>query len=88
MPVMNLPGIAPGQIKLTGARPGRHLPRRDHEVERSRSSQHSTRASTLPNLPITVVHRSDGSGTSFLFTTYLAMKAPGLGQRRSAPAMR
>ena len=28
----------------------------------------------LPNLPITVVHRSDGSGTSFLFTTYLAMK--------------
>src|SRR6185437_10938676 len=30
----------------------------------------------LPHLPITVVHRSDGSGTSFLFTSYLAMKAP------------
>jgi phosphate transport system substrate-binding protein len=30
---------------------------------------------TLPNLPITVVHRSDGSGTTFLFTTYLSMKA-------------
>src|SRR6185369_16922951 len=29
----------------------------------------------LPNMPITVVHRSDGSGTSFLFTTYLTMKA-------------
>jgi phosphate transport system substrate-binding protein len=29
----------------------------------------------LPNLPITVVHRSDGSGTTFLFTTYLTMKA-------------
>ncbi|MDB5450365.1 MAG: phosphate transporter, periplasmic phosphate-binding protein, partial [Phenylobacterium sp.] len=29
----------------------------------------------LPNLPITVVHRSDGSGTTFLFTTYLSMKA-------------
>ena len=28
----------------------------------------------LPGLPITVVHRSDGSGTSFLFTTYLSMK--------------
>jgi phosphate transport system substrate-binding protein len=26
----------------------------------------------LPRLPITVVHRSDGSGTTFLFTTYLA----------------
>jgi phosphate transport system substrate-binding protein len=29
----------------------------------------------LPNLPITVVHRSDGSGTTFVFTTYLSMKA-------------
>ena len=29
----------------------------------------------LPNLPITVVHRSDGSGTTFLFTSYLSMKA-------------
>jgi len=26
----------------------------------------------LPNLPITVVHRSDGSGTSFVYTTYLS----------------
>ena len=31
---------------------------------------------TLPNLPITVVHRSDGSGTSFLFTSYLTAVAP------------
>jgi len=30
----------------------------------------------LPNLPITVVHRSDGSGTSFLFTSYLSMGDP------------
>jgi len=29
----------------------------------------------LPNLPITVVHRSDGSGTTFLFTSYLARKS-------------
>jgi phosphate transport system substrate-binding protein len=26
----------------------------------------------LPNTPVTVVHRSDGSGTSFIFTNYLA----------------
>jgi phosphate transport system substrate-binding protein len=26
----------------------------------------------LPNLPITVVHRSDGSGTTFIFSDYLA----------------
>ena len=30
----------------------------------------------LPNLPITVVHRSDGSGTSFIFTSYLSLKSP------------
>jgi phosphate transport system substrate-binding protein len=27
-------------------------------------------------MPITVVHRSDGSGTSFQFTSYLAIKSP------------
>jgi phosphate transport system substrate-binding protein len=28
---------------------------------------------TLPNLPIIVVHRSDGSGTTFIFTDYLSV---------------
>ena len=27
---------------------------------------------TLPNLPITVVHRSDGSGTTYIFSTFLS----------------
>jgi len=40
----------------------------------------------LPHERITVVHRSDGSGTTFLFTSYLSLKAPtGLGV---APTMR
>lgn len=30
----------------------------------------------LPSLPIVVVHRSDGSGTSFIFTSYLAAVSP------------
>lgn len=30
----------------------------------------------LPDLPIAVVHRSDGSGTSFVFTHYLAAVSP------------
>src|SRR5439155_518685 len=38
----------------------------------------------LPNLPITVVHRSDGSGTSFLFTTYLAGQSPAWAQKVGA----
>lgn len=32
--------------------------------------------SSLPNLPISVVHRSDGSGTTANFTTYLSQVAP------------
>lgn len=30
----------------------------------------------LPNLPITVVHRSDGSGTTYIFTDYLSSISP------------
>lgn len=30
---------------------------------------------TLPNSPITVVHRSDGSGTTYIFTDYLAKQS-------------
>jgi phosphate transport system substrate-binding protein len=30
----------------------------------------------FPNLPIVVVHRSDGSGTSYIFTDYLAKVSP------------
>lgn len=31
---------------------------------------------TLPRLPIAVVHRSDGSGTTFIFTSYLSAVSP------------
>lgn len=46
---------------------------------------------TLPNTPITVCHRSDGSGTSFIFTNYLASvspawkSGPGIGKTVSWP---
>ncbi|HET6250918.1 MAG TPA: phosphate ABC transporter substrate-binding protein PstS [Tepidisphaeraceae bacterium] len=30
---------------------------------------------TLPNLPITTVHRTDGSGTNFIFTNYLGTQS-------------
>src|SRR6202163_2343075 len=33
-------------------------------------------AASLPNKPITVVHRSDGSGTTFHFTDYLSKVSP------------
>ena len=40
VPVMNLPGVKPGQLKLTGGDPGRHLPRRDQEAGTTRSLGH------------------------------------------------
>src|SRR5262249_6077005 len=36
---------------------------------------------SLPDLPITPVHRSDGSGSTFLFTSYLSAVSPEWRQR-------
>jgi len=75
VPVMNLPGIAPGQIKLAGTQ----LADIYRGVIRTWDDpliKLTNKGVNLPHMPITVVHRSDGSGTSFLFTSYLAMKAP------------
>jgi phosphate transport system substrate-binding protein len=74
VPVMNLPGIRPGQIKLTGAQLAdiyRGVIKKWNDPLLAKTNA----GVPLPNLPITVVHRSDGSGTTFLFTSYLAMKA-------------
>lgn len=74
VPIMNLPGIKAGQIKLTGAiLAGIYL----GEIKRWNDPQIAAinRGVPLPNIPITVVHRSDGSGTSFIFTSYLSMKS-------------
>ncbi|HMI18397.1 MAG TPA: phosphate ABC transporter substrate-binding protein PstS [Sphingomonas sp.] len=75
VPVMNLPGIAPGQVKLSGALLGDIFL---GKVTKWNAPEIAAlnKGVPLPNLPITVVHRSDGSGTSFLFTSYLAMKNP------------
>src|SRR5215831_9367762 len=74
VPVVNLPGIASGQIKLTGAQLAdiyRGVIKRWNDPLLTKTNP----GVALPNLPITVVHRSDGSGTTFLFTSYLTMKA-------------
>jgi phosphate transport system substrate-binding protein len=75
VPVMNLPGFKAGQIHLTGKVLA------DIYLGLIKKWNDPVIASwnkgvALPNIPITVVHRSDGSGTSFLFTTYLSMEDP------------
>jgi phosphate transport system substrate-binding protein len=75
VPIVNLPGIRPGQLKLTGPL----LAALFYGQIKTWSDANIARINPgvkLPNLPVTVVHRSDGSGTSFLFTSFLAMKSP------------
>ena len=73
-PVVNIPGVGPGQLRMTGPlladifRGVRTY--WDDPVIKSYNPGVS-----LPHLKITVVHRSDGSGTTFLFTSYISLKA-------------
>ena len=83
VPIVNLPGIAAGQLKLTGPLLaaifyGQLKRWDDANIARANPGL------KLPALPINVVHRSDGSGTTFLFTSYLAMKSKAWGDKVGA----
>lgn len=71
VPVVNIKGIAPGQIKLTGQVLG--------DIYLGKITRWNDAALTalnpgvpLPDAAIAVVRRADGSGTSFIFTNYLS----------------
>lgn len=75
VPVTNVPGLHSGRLKVTGALLaqiflGNIKNWNDPQIKALNPGL------GMPNLPITVVHRSDGSGTSFLFTTYLSSQSP------------
>src|SRR5579872_6613925 len=75
VPVVNLPGIAPGGIKITGP----ILSDIYRGVIPYWDDPHLTAINPgvkLPHEKITVVHRSDGSGTTFIYTTYLSLMGP------------
>jgi phosphate transport system substrate-binding protein len=61
------------QVHRRAAR--RHLPRQGREVERP-GDREAEPGVKLPGDDITVVHRSDGSGTTFLWTNYLSKVSP------------
>lgn len=70
VPVINVDGIKEGQIKLNGAVladifMGKIKKWNDPAIA------NLNKGVALPAAEITVVHRSDGSGTTFLFTNYL-----------------
>lgn len=71
IPVVNIKGVAPGQIKLTGQLLG--------DIYLGKITKWNDPALTaqnpgvpLPAASISVVRRADGSGTSFIFTNYLS----------------
>jgi len=71
VPVVNIKGIAPGQIKLTGQVLG--------DIYLGKITNWNDRALTalnpgvpLPDAAISPVRRADGSGTTFIFTNYLS----------------
>jgi phosphate transport system substrate-binding protein len=75
VPVVNIAGIKPGQVRLTGSVLA------DIYAGKIKSWNDPAIASLNSGLPlpaanITVVHRSDGSGTSFNFTHYLSQVSP------------
>ncbi|NPD66134.1 phosphate ABC transporter substrate-binding protein PstS [Lichenicola cladoniae] len=75
VPIVNLPGIAPNQLHLTG-----------EVVAELFSGAISTwndpkiaalnPGVKLPDTAVAPVHRADGSGTTFVFTSYLAKVSP------------
>ena len=75
VPVINLPGVQAGQMKLTGTVLadiflGKLTKWNDPEITALNPSL------KLPDTAIAVVRRADGSGTSFNFTDYLAKVSP------------
>jgi phosphate transport system substrate-binding protein len=71
VPVVNIKGIAPGQLRLTGQVLG--------DIYLGKITKWNDAALTalnpgvpLPDAAISVVRRADGSGTTFVFTNYLS----------------
>jgi phosphate transport system substrate-binding protein len=75
IPVVHIPGLAPGQLKFTGPLLadiylGKVKMWNDPEIARVNPGLR------LPAMAINVVHRSDGSGTTFNWVHYLSQISP------------
>jgi phosphate transport system substrate-binding protein len=73
--VVNIPGVAAGQMVLDGPAIaniylGKIAKWNDPAIAKLNPGM------SLPDLGIAVVHRSDGSGTTFIFTDYLSKVSP------------
>ena len=71
VPVINVPGIAPGQLVIDGPTLADIYLGKIGKWNDARIAKLNPGVN-LPNQAIAVVHRSDGSGTTFIFSTYLS----------------
>ena len=72
VPVVNIQGVASGELKITGeVLADIYMGTISNWNDPKIAALNPT--AKLPNQAITVVHRADGSGTSFIFTDYLSV---------------
>jgi phosphate transport system substrate-binding protein len=74
VPVVNIEGVKPGELRFTGPLLadiflGKIKSRNDPAIQGINPDL------KLPNMPITVVHRTDGSGTTFNWSDYLSKES-------------
>lgn len=74
-PIVNLPGIAIDKMKLTGEMLAEIYLGKINKWNDPKLVE-MNRGLTLPNLAIAPVYRADGSGTSFVYTSYLSAVSP------------
>jgi len=70
-PVVNIPGVGANKLHLTGALLAR-IYLGDIKRWNDPAIKKINRGLSLPSTPIVVVHRSDGSGDTYVFTNYLS----------------
>ncbi len=71
VPVINVPGILPGQLKLDPATLAEIFMGKINKWNDAKIKKLNPEL-FIPDQAITVVHRADGSGTTWIFTNYLA----------------
>ncbi len=79
VPVINVAGIKPGELKLTGALLADIYLGKIKEWDDAAIARLNPGVK-LPKDRINVVHRADGSGTTYIFTHYLAKVSPEFGK--------
>jgi phosphate transport system substrate-binding protein len=70
-PVVNIPGVVSGQLKITGTVLA-NIYLGNIKTWNDPAIKSLNPGLNLPNLKITPVHRSDGSGDTYVFTNYLS----------------